>query len=60
MGKSQDVDALYRKLKKFGAEILDPPADYPDYGSGYYAVFFADPDGPARIRPYAAFRGEGV
>ncbi len=40
-----DVDALYRKLKTFGADILDPPADYPDYGKGYYAVFFADPDG---------------
>lgn len=40
-----DVDALYRKLKKFGADILDPPAAYPEYGTGYYAVFFADPDG---------------
>ena len=29
----------------FGATILDPPAEYPDYGKGYYAVFFADPDG---------------
>ncbi len=29
-----DVDALYRKLKKFGAEILDPPAEYPEYGKG--------------------------
>ncbi|MEQ1609529.1 MAG: VOC family protein [Hyphomonadaceae bacterium] len=41
----EDVDALDRKLKKFGAEILDPPAEYPDYGKGYYAVFFADADG---------------
>lgn len=40
-----DVDALYRKLKKFGAEILDAPAEYAEYGKGYYAVFFADPDG---------------
>ena len=29
----------------FGATILDPPAEYADYGEGYYAVFFADPDG---------------
>jgi hypothetical protein len=29
----------------FGATILDPPTAYPDYGKGYYAVFFADPDG---------------
>jgi hypothetical protein len=28
--------------------VLDPPADYSGqqgYGAGYYAVFFADPDG---------------
>lgn len=42
-----DVDALYEKLTAFGATILDAPADYPQYnnGRGYYAVFFADPDG---------------
>ena len=28
-----------------GVEILDAPADYPQYAPGYYAVFFADPDG---------------
>ncbi len=41
----EDVDALHALLKEIGAEILDPPADYPRYGAGYYAVFFADPDG---------------
>ena len=43
----EDVDQLYAKLVAFGATILDPPADYPKYngGRGYYAVFFADPDG---------------
>jgi catechol 2,3-dioxygenase-like lactoylglutathione lyase family enzyme len=41
----EDVDTLYAKLGKFGATILDPPREYPDYGAGYYAVFFADPDG---------------
>ena len=43
----EDVDVLYGKLVKFGAAILDAPADYPQYnqGKGYYAVFFADPDG---------------
>ncbi len=40
-----DVDALYALLQRIGATILDPPADYPKYGAGYYAVFFADPDG---------------
>jgi len=28
-----------------GIAILDAPAEYPEYAPGYYAVFFADPDG---------------
>lgn len=40
-----DVDRLHAELLRIGARILDPPADYPQYGNGYYAVFFADPDG---------------
>ena len=40
-----DVDALYALLQRIGATILDPPAEYPQYGACYYAVFFADPDG---------------
>lgn len=40
-----DVDALHRLLVEINAPILDPPTDYPRYGAGYYAVFFADPDG---------------
>lgn len=40
-----DVDAMYALLQRIGATILDAPADYPKYGDGYYAVFFADPDG---------------
>lgn len=40
-----DVDAMHAFLVGIGAVILDPPADYPRYGEGYYAVFFADPDG---------------
>ena len=41
----QDVDRLHRLLKQNGVTILDAPAEYPQYGAGYYAVFFADPDG---------------
>jgi len=41
----EDVDRLYSLLLKIDAEILDPPAEYPQYGPGYYAVFFLDPDG---------------
>jgi catechol 2,3-dioxygenase-like lactoylglutathione lyase family enzyme len=38
------VDGLARALDEHGARILDPPREY-DYVPGYYAVFFADPDG---------------
>lgn len=42
-----DVDRMHRHLLDLGATILDPPTEYPQYnrGRGYYAVFFADPDG---------------
>lgn len=38
------VDAVATGLAGIGARILDPPREYP-YRPGYYAVFFADPDG---------------
>jgi catechol 2,3-dioxygenase-like lactoylglutathione lyase family enzyme len=41
----QDVDRLHDRLVAAGVTILDAPAEYPQYGAGYYAVFFADPDG---------------
>ncbi|HEV2366173.1 MAG TPA: VOC family protein [Caulobacteraceae bacterium] len=40
-----DVDRLYALLLGIGAQIHDAPSEYPHYGHGYYAVFFADPDG---------------
>jgi catechol 2,3-dioxygenase-like lactoylglutathione lyase family enzyme len=39
-----DVEKLYEFLKQMGATILDAPAEYP-YSSGYFAVYFTDPDG---------------
>ncbi len=39
----EDVDRLHELLVKIGANVLDPPGEY--YEGGYYAVFFADPDG---------------
>jgi glyoxylase I family protein len=39
-----DIDDFYQFLQEIGATILDPPAEY-RYTPGYYAVFFADPDG---------------
>ena len=39
-----DVERMHDFLKEVGAQILDPPAEYP-YFPGYFAVYFADPDG---------------
>jgi glyoxylase I family protein len=39
------VDTLHERLLDLGVTVLDAPADYPEYAPGYYAVFFADPDG---------------
>lgn len=36
---------LYEQLRQADEVILDPPADYPHYAPGYFAVFFCDPDG---------------
>jgi catechol 2,3-dioxygenase-like lactoylglutathione lyase family enzyme len=43
----EEVDRMYDVVRRIGANVLDAPADYPQYnnGRGYYAVFFADPDG---------------
>jgi len=43
-GSRAQVDELHGLLQRIGATILDPPAEYP-YFPGYYAVYFADPDG---------------
>jgi glyoxylase I family protein len=39
-----DIEAMDNLLKEIGAQILDPPAEYP-YSPGYFAVYFTDPDG---------------
>jgi len=40
-----DVDEIHRLLVRERFTVLDPPAEYPQYGPDYYAVFFSDPDG---------------
>ena len=45
LGARADVDELGAFLKQEGVSVVDPPAAYPSYGEGYYAVFFLDPDG---------------
>ena len=41
------VDRVHEQVVAAGGTVLDAPAEYtgPAYGDGYYAVFFADPDG---------------
>ncbi len=42
------VNRVHERVVAAGGRVLDPPADYSGqegYGNGYYAVFFADPDG---------------
>jgi glyoxylase I family protein len=42
------VDEVHAAMLAVDAEVLDAPADYsgwPGYGPGYYAAFYADPDG---------------
>src|SRR6266404_5191160 len=37
-----DIDKMHKLLQEIGAQVLDPPAEYP-YSPGYFAVYFADP-----------------
>jgi catechol 2,3-dioxygenase-like lactoylglutathione lyase family enzyme len=42
------VERVHRAMLEAGATVLDPPADYsgqPGYDEGYFAAFYADPDG---------------
>ena len=42
------VDAIHAAVRDAGGDVLDAPADYTGhaaYADGYYAAFFADPDG---------------
>lgn len=43
--RREDVDRFHDAIARDGVAVLDSPAEYPQYGPGYYAVFFADPDG---------------
>ena len=40
-----DVDAAHANAVAAGAEVLHAPRVFPEYGDGYYATFFLDPDG---------------
>ncbi|MDP3724990.1 MAG: VOC family protein [Nanoarchaeota archaeon] len=40
-----EVNEIYKWLKKEDINITDPPTHYPQYTDKYYATFFFDPDG---------------
>lgn len=41
----EKVDQFYKFLNKYNIVILyGGPKEYPEYGEGYYAVYFEDPD----------------
>ena len=40
-----EVDRLHLELREIGATIVCKPKLYPEYGSGYYALFFKDLEG---------------
>ena len=45
---AKDVDRVHEEMLAAGATVLDAPADYTGrggYSPGYYAAFYADPDG---------------
>ena len=44
LASRSEVDEFHGFLVREGIAVLDAPAEY-DYTPGYYAVFFADPDG---------------
>jgi len=44
----ETVDRVHQAMLAADTEVLDPPHDYSDhpaYTKGYYAAFYADPDG---------------
>jgi len=40
-----EVDRFAERAEAGGFELLSPPREYAEYGGGYYAVFFAGPEG---------------
>ncbi len=42
-----EVERIYKKVIKNleKVNVEDPPINCPEYGEGYYATFFFDPDG---------------
>ena len=56
VGSRQEVDAVHQELTAMGAEVVDPPADYPHYRETFYTLFLSDPNG---IKLEIAYRSWG-
>ena len=41
----EEVDRAAAAAREGGAHVTSGPQEYPEYGPGYYAVFFEDPSG---------------
>jgi catechol 2,3-dioxygenase-like lactoylglutathione lyase family enzyme len=54
-GNRQEVDRLHRLLQKMKATVLDAPSEC-SCSPGYYAVYFADPDGMKLELAYTPFQ----
>ena len=48
-----EVDRFHDLLVREGITVLDPPAEYPEYGPQYYAVFSSFIPSGSAIRPRA-------
>jgi catechol 2,3-dioxygenase-like lactoylglutathione lyase family enzyme len=53
------IDRLAREVEAHGASIIYAPREY-DYVPGYYAVFFADPDGVKLELVHVPLEASGV
>lgn len=42
--RREDVDAIAAAMDKAGVAALFPAAEYPEFGPGFYAVTYCDPD----------------
>jgi glyoxylase I family protein len=44
VARREDVDAIAAAMEKAGVSPLFPAAEYPEFGPGFYAVTYCDPD----------------
>jgi catechol 2,3-dioxygenase-like lactoylglutathione lyase family enzyme len=50
------VNQIHEFVSSFGAVVLNPPQEYPEYSPNYFATYFLDPDG-VKLEVMSIFRG---